>query len=76
MSTGKGYGLLVILINAKLVLAPGMLATRYGLLVILINAKRRYLMYPLSQGYGLLVILINAKLNHINTHHPNDTDSW
>ena len=34
-----GYGLLVILINAKLGFTKSITSTGYGLLVILINAK-------------------------------------
>ena len=60
----KGYGLLVILINAKPNGTVTGAAHRYGLLVILINAKLLPLIHLISSGYGLLVILINAKLPH------------
>ncbi len=58
---GFGYGLLVILINAKLYQIVSIAIVRYGLLVILINAKPIKGQMATEDRYGLLVILINAK---------------
>ena len=57
----QGYGLLVILINAKLINNGRIDKAGYGLLVILINAKLGAFNSVCTLRYGLLVILINAK---------------